>query len=174
MAMLRSQYRAGSQNYFDDLPEWMVNETLQQNLNLVPKDTFVYDELTVEEIESTFDRVDFYNELDLGIQLDTFLYSKELKPFIPVATYESGAGVTRNDEFVSMIEGSVMPFFGFAYRLDKPQFGFHKMTGSGQSKVDHSKFSVEHAQHISNFLVDEARLSGNMYKITNTEQERLL
>jgi hypothetical protein len=48
------------------------------------------------------------------------------------------------------------------------------MTGSGQSKVDHSKFSVEHAQHISNFLVDEARLSGNMYKITNTEQERLL
>lgn len=48
------------------------------------------------------------------------------------------------------------------------------MEGSCQAKVDHSKFSVEHAQHVANFLVDEARLSANMYNETNKEQERLL
>ena len=110
----------------------------------------------------------------LRITLDTFIYSKELKPFVPVATYEAGEGVVSNEEIVSMIEGAVMPYFGFAYRLDKAQFGFHAMTGSGQAKVDHSKFSVEHAQHVANFLVDEARLSANMFYETNKEQERLL
>jgi|DEB19_MinimDraft_2_1074335.scaffolds.fasta_scaffold18710_1 hypothetical protein len=152
----------------------MVGESVQQNLHLLPKETFVYDEMLGEEIERIFDVVDFYNELDCGITLDTFIYSKELKPFVPVATYEAGEGVVSNEEIVSMIEGAVMPYFGFAYRLDKAQFGFHAMTGSGQAKVDHSKFSVEHAQHVANFLVDEARLSANMFYETNKEQERLL
>jgi len=123
----------------------MVNESVQQNLHLIPKDTFVYDELPVHELERIFDVVDFYNELDCGITLDTFIHSKDFKPFVPVATYEAGKDVSKNEEIVSMIEGTVMPYFGFAYRLDKAQFGFHAMTGSGQAKVDHSKFSVEHA-----------------------------
>ena len=33
---------------------------------------------------------------------------------------------------------------------------------------------MEHAQHVANFLVDEAHLSGNFYEWTNTEQERLI
>ena len=60
-----------------------------------------------------------------------------------------------------MIEGTLMPLFGFAWRIDKVQYGFHAMNGEGQSKVDHSQASIEHVQHIVNFLVDEARLSGN-------------
>lgn len=103
----------------------MVNESLQLNLRLLPKETFVYDEILGEEVERIFDVVDFYNELDVGFTLDTFIYSKELKPFVPVATYEEGESVSRNDEIVSMIEGTTMPYFGFAYRLDKAQFGFH-------------------------------------------------
>ena len=33
---------------------------------------------------------------------------------------------------------------------------------------------MDHAQHIANFLVDEARLSANMYSWTNDEMERLI
>jgi len=50
---------------------------------------------------------------------------------VPVATFEAGEKVDKNEEIVSMIEGTVMPYFGFAYRLDKAQFGFHAMTASG-------------------------------------------
>jgi hypothetical protein len=69
-----------------------------------------------------------------------------------------------------MIEGTYMPFFGFASRLDKVQFGFHAAPNSMEHKgVDHSKYAVEHAQHIANLIVDEARLSGNFYEWTNEE-----
>jgi hypothetical protein len=45
-----------------------------------------------------------------------------------------------------MVEGTYMPFFGFAHRLDKVQFGFHAMVDSEEHEgVDHSKFSIEHA-----------------------------
>ena len=42
------------------------------------------------------------------------------------------------------------------------------------SSVDHSKIAIEHAQHVANFLVDEARLSANMFEWTNDEQKMLL
>jgi hypothetical protein len=48
------------------------------------------------------------------------------------------------------------------------------MNGEGQAKVDHSKKAILHAQHIANFLVDEARLSSNAFEWTNDEQEMLL
>jgi hypothetical protein len=126
------------------------------------------------ELEGALDKVDFYNELELGVPLEKFTLSKFLRPFVPVATFHGGDETHHLDEFVSMIEGTVLPLFGFSHRLDKVQFGFHAATGQGQAKVDHSKFAVEHAQHIANFLVDEARLSGNMYNWTNDEMERLI
>ena len=48
-----------------------------------------------------------------------------------------------------MVEGTYYPFFGFSYRLDKIQFGFHTSAGEGHEKVDHSRASIEHAQHIA-------------------------
>ena len=174
LSMLQSQFRFDEKTNFEEFPEWMVGASLEQNLNLVPKETFVYDEWAGHELESMLDKVEFYNELDMGVPLEVFNFSKHLKVFVPVATYEGGKDTHHLDEFVSMIEGTVQPFFGFGYRLDKVQFGFHALGGSGQSNVDHSKFSVEHAQHVANFLVDEARLSGNFYEWTNTEQERLI
>jgi len=45
-----------------------------------------------------------------------------------------------------MLEGTYMPFFGFAHRLDKVQFGFHATADSKEHlEVDHSKISIEHA-----------------------------
>ena len=74
-----------------------------------------------------------------------------------------------------MIEGTYMPFFGFSHRLDKVQFGFHANTDSQQHEnVDHSKIAIEHAQHIANLIVDEARLSSNMFEWTNDEKAMLL
>ncbi len=88
-------------------------------MNRLPKETFVFDELKHEVLEQTLDRIELYNDLEIGIQKDVFVYSQELKPFVPVATYDFGDDFDNNDEYVSMIEGTVMPFFGFAYRLDK-------------------------------------------------------
>ena len=130
LSLLTSQYRFDDDKNFTDLSEWMVGESLQLNLNLLPKDTFVYDEYPGYELEKTFDKVDFYNELTIGISLASFETNKFFAPFVPVATYDSGKDVHRGEEFVSMIEGSVMPYFGFAYRLDKVQFGFHATSGS--------------------------------------------
>ena len=141
---------------------------------MLPKETFVYDEWLGHELENTLDKVDFYNELELGVPLEQFTLSKFFRPFVPVATYHGGDNTHHLDEYVSMIEGTVLPLFGFSSRLDKVQFGFHAAGGKGQALVDHSKGAVEHAAHVANFLVDEARLSGNMYAWTNDEQSRLI
>ena len=75
---------------------------------------------------------------------------------------------------VSTIEGTYFPFFGFSYRIDKVQFGFHASLGESHAQVDHSADAVEHAQHIANLIVDEARLSGNRFEYTNDETAKLL
>lgn len=132
----------------------------------------MYDEIKGMELETWFDNLSFYNELDVGIPLEKFSLAAPLKTFVPVATFDAGSNAHRLDEMVSMFEGTIMPFFGFAYRLDKVQFGFHAMNGEGQAQIDHSKQSISHAQHVANFLVDEARLSGNKYEYTNAETDR--
>ena len=49
----------------------------------------MYDEIDVQELERTFDRVNFYNEIDVGLTLERFTLLKRLKPFVPVATFNS-------------------------------------------------------------------------------------
>ncbi len=49
-----------------------------------------------------------------------------------------------------------MPFFGFAHRLDKVRFGYHAMVDSAEhANLDHSKVAIEHAQNVTNLIVDE-------------------
>jgi hypothetical protein len=88
-------------------------------LHLLPKETFVYDEWLGNELEKTLDKVEFYNELELGVPLEKFTLSKFTRPFVPVTTYHGGDDTHHLDEYVSMIEGTVLPFFGFSHRLDK-------------------------------------------------------
>ena len=40
--------------------------------------------------------------------------------------------------------------------------------------MDHSRASIEHAQHVANMIVDEARLSSNRYEYTVDETAALL
>jgi len=44
----------------------------------MPKETFVYDEMYGPDLEKTFDKVSFYNEMDMGITLDDFMALKPL------------------------------------------------------------------------------------------------
>ena len=78
----------------------------------------------------------------MGLTVEEFNLAKRLKPFVPVATFD-GQAQTRQEEFVAMVEGTYMPFFGFASRLDKIQFGFHAHPNSRQhTGVDHSRWAV--------------------------------
>lgn len=144
-------------------------------MHLLPKETFIYDELLGWDLEKTLDEINFYHEMDQGILLKDFLTAQQLRHFVPVATYDQGKkNDSQGDEAVSMIEGSYFPIFGFSYRLDKVQFGFHASMGEGHKRMDHSRASIEHAQHIANHIVDEARLSPNRYEWTNEETAKLL
>ena len=112
----------------------------------MPKETFTYDEVKGHALETLFDKITFFNEMDTGINLDTFITTQQLRHFVPVATFDQGESFdSRLEEIVSMVEGTFYPFFVFAYRLDKKQFGFHAMEGEGQTDVDHSKHSMDHA-----------------------------
>ena len=110
-AMLESQL---DYMKLDPMPADLIGSSLQQNLNLLPKETFIYDEIPAEELERTFDLVSFYNELDVGLTLEHFNSIKRLRAFVPVATYHSDESLSIQTEFVSMVEGTYMPFFGFA------------------------------------------------------------
>jgi len=130
---------------FTELPEELIAEGLEQNLHLLPRETFVYDEWRGKHVEKMLDNVSFYNEMDIGMTLDEFTFARELKHWVPVSTYNMGDDFTQEEEFVAYAEGTVLPLFCFGYRLDKIQYGFHAMNGEGQAKVDHSKKSIQHA-----------------------------
>ena len=94
---------------------------------------------------------------------------------MPVTTYDQGKKKdSQLNEIVAMVEGTYLPIFGFSYRIDKIQFGVHAADGEGHERVDHSRASILHAQHIANHIVDEARLSGNRFEYTNDETAKLL
>jgi len=41
------------------------------------------------DLEDLLDKIDFYNELDVGISLADFKLNKGMRPFVPVATWDS-------------------------------------------------------------------------------------
>ena len=144
-------------------------------MHLLPRETFIYDELMGLDLEKTLDEVTFFNEMDEGIRLDDFKTAQELRSFVPVATFDQGRKKdSQLDETVSTIEGTYLPIFGFAYRLDKIQFGVHAQSGEAHENIDHSRGAIEHAQHIANHIVDESRLSPNRFEFTNDETAKLI
>jgi len=72
----------------------LVGEPLQQNLHLLPKESFVYDEMNGWDLEKTLDEISFFHEMDEGIRLSDFKTAQQLRNFVPVATYDQG----RKDE----------------------------------------------------------------------------
>jgi len=117
LALLRSQLL--NDEKFAFIPEDLVGEALEQNLNLVPAETFVYDEIKPLHLEKWLDAITFYNEMDIGLTTENFVNMKALKHFVPLATFDMGDDVGRHHEYVSTFEGTVLPIFGYGYRLDK-------------------------------------------------------
>lgn len=128
LTMLRSQL---PDNYsFKPIDIEQVHEALQQNLLQHPQETFIFDEIQGLDLEAFMDHVTFYNEVTLGITVGDFDYIRQLNVFVPVTSYNNDSA-KKDDEFVSTIEGTVQPFFGFLNRIDKIQFGFHAADGEG-------------------------------------------
>ena len=142
---------------------------------MLPRETFIYDEMNGWDLEKTLDDITFFHELDEGVSLKDFATAQQFRHFVPVATYHQGkSSGSTSSEIVSTIEGTYFPLFGFSYRLDKVQFGFHASGGEAHENLDHSRAAIEHAQHIGNVIVDEARLSSNRFEYTNDETDKLL
>ena len=87
MSMIKSQLK--DTGALIDLPEWMAGEAIQQNLNLTPLETFTYDEINGYQLEDLFDKIDFYNELDVGFPLKDFVLNRSMRAFVPAATWDS-------------------------------------------------------------------------------------
>ena len=172
LAMLKSQIPDHSS--FKEIDSEQVHAALEQNLLQHPHETFIFDEVEGLHLEALMDHVRFYNEASIGITVGDFDFIRELNVFVPVTSYHNEYTLDRDEEFVSAIEGTVQPFFGFMNRIDKIQFGFHAADGEGQAKVDHSKPAISYAQHVANLIVDEARLSPNFFEYTNDETAALL
>lgn len=85
-----------------------------------------------------------------------------------MTTFDNKTLQSPNEEFVSMIEGVVYPWFGTAYRIDRIQFSMEK---SSVDLVDHSREAISHALLIGNLFVDESRLSPNRYRFVIDEIE---
>jgi hypothetical protein len=62
-----------------------------------------------------------------------------------------------------MIEAVDLPIFGVAYSVEMTQFVFADPFAEQGVLIDHSYQAREHAQHIANFIVDEARLNENRF-----------
>jgi len=61
--------------------------------------------------------------------------------FIPAATFDEEFK-EQDEEFVAVMEGTVFPFFGLAYSIEKVQFNIEDRL---EEKIDLSKHSVRHA-----------------------------
>lgn len=69
--------------------------------------------------DSMFDEIMLFNDVHLSIQLDKLKYSKTVSDiFVIVQTFHQD-DVNQEDEYIAHVEGSIYPFYGFAYRLDK-------------------------------------------------------
>lgn len=88
LSMLRSQ--TTQDTLFKELEPYLVGEPLQQNLYLLPKETFIYDEIDGPEFEKVLDELTFYHEMDEGIMLEDFIKAQQLRHFVPVATFDQG------------------------------------------------------------------------------------
>lgn len=116
LSMLKSQLP--DTTYFSSLDVNQIHEPLEQNLLQAPEDTFIFDEVEGIHLEALMDHVTFYNEATVGITVGDFDFIRALNVFVPVTSYNNESE-SRLSEYVSTIEGTVQPFFGFMNRLDK-------------------------------------------------------
>lgn len=152
--------------------EFVARGNLQVNLLQEPKNTYIFDEYDKKTLEDKLDKVNFFSDLELGINVDDFI-NREYDLghfFVPIGTFDDSTAESQNKEFVSLIEGVEYPWFGTGFRLDKIQYSLEH---SKRDLTDHSRDAIAMAQNIANLFVDEARLSGNEFQFVIKEVEAI-
>ena len=148
-----------------------VYKSLELNLRIKPEDSYVFDGLTLSETELWLNNATFYSELVYNIQLEKFLKERDLADaFVPVATFNQNKR-KQDQEYVAIVEGAHFPFFAIAFSIQRIQFNSHLQI---DEDVDHSKAAVRMAQRMGNLFVDEARLSGNTFRLASDEYKAVI
>lgn len=92
-------------------------------MNLVhePKHTFIFDSYEKDELEDVLDKIKFFSDIEYGITNHDFILKEDHLStiFVPVGTFDDSTKKSANDEMVAAIEGTIYPWFGFAYRIDR-------------------------------------------------------
>ena len=135
----------------------------------------MYDGLTVDEVDAFLDSFKVYNGLSHNILKRQFLNERTLSRYLaPIATFDDPSLVEDEKEYVAMVEGVLQPVFGLAFSIDKVQFDFNVLTKDSREAETYSKSAIKHAQRLSNFFVDEARLSRNYFTYREDESKSLI
>ena len=90
--------------------------------------------------------------------------------YVPVATFDHETR-EQSQEYVAMVEGAQFPFYFTAFSPEKHQFNHHL---SIEEDIDHGKPAIKMAQRFANLFVDEARLSGNSFRLAKDEYNSVI
>ena len=94
---------------------------MQLNLVHDPIHTYLFDEYSKEQLETTLDKIKFFNDVEFGITMNDFILQEKSMSeiFVPIASFHNKDAQSSNDEIVAAIEGVVYPWFGISYRIDR-------------------------------------------------------
>ena len=128
-----------------------------------PKDSFVYDSKTEDELSVYFDNAKYFSELGVGMSLKDFRHEAGItKRYIPTVVYEDETK-EELDQIIAMYESVSLPIFGITYSIDSTQYVFADPYAIEGVSLDHTVEARSHAQHIANFVVHEGRLNMNKF-----------
>lgn len=104
--------------------EFKPKGKLQQNLAHDPKHTYMFDEFTKDHMESLFDKIKFFTDVEIGLTMEEMILNQKTLSniFMPVTTFDDATAPSQNSETVAAYEGVIYPWFGVNYRIDRIQF----------------------------------------------------
>ena len=116
LALIKSQLN--DEHEFDS---FKAKGKLQQNLAHDPKNTYLFDEYTKDQLDSLFDRIKFFSDVEVGMTMEQFILEHKILSgiFMPVCSFDDSSKQNQNKEMVSAIEGIVYPWFGVSHRVDR-------------------------------------------------------
>ena len=163
MAMMRAEM-LNTESFSD----FEARGKLQMNLIREPEHTYLFDEFSQEKLENMLDKIKFFADVEIGVTTNDFILEHKILSslFVPVSTFHDEELPNSNDEIVAAMEGVVYPWFAVAYRIDRIQYSMERGI---RDLMDHSREAIMHAQKMANLFVDEARLSGHLYRYVSYE-----
>lgn len=86
-----------------------------------PVHTYLFDQYSLDELETVLDKIKLFNNVELGISMNDFILEEiqMSKIFLPIASFDDSEAGSQNEEIVAAVEGVVYPWFGMSYRIDR-------------------------------------------------------